>query len=276
MTRSNLPSGNLRLFVEESASDADRSGSFELGRLESLSGPGQHFPTPPRYILNKFRLNKLRQKNHRNGCTRWFEKQAAIAGFERPAGADEAGRGALFGPVMAAAVILNPSLRIKGINDSKQLTAARREELEAQIKATALSWSVAEVDAGEIDRINVYQASRVAMRQAVLTLHPEPDFVFVDALRLDLMTPQLSLIHGDALCLSIAAASILAKVERDRRMQEYERIFPGYNLGQNKGYGTAEHCAALRNLGATRQHRRSYAPVAAVAAAKPKASESLF
>ena len=194
----------------------------------------------------------------------WFEKKAFEVGFERPAGTDEAGRGALFGPVMAAAVILDPLRPIKGLNDSKQLTASRREELEIEIKFAAICWAVAEVSAEEIDRINIYQASRVALRQAVLNLAPQPDFVFVDAMRLDLITPQLSLIHGDAICQSIAAASILAKVERDRRMQIYDQQFPGYNLGSNKGYGTPDHCEALERLGATHLHRKSYSPVAKV------------
>jgi ribonuclease HII len=257
VARRRIPTGILPLFPELAAEQDEGpiEGSFELGRPETLTGPRQFFPAPPPRILRSYRTGK---------CSSWFEKKAAEVGFERPAGTDEAGRGALFGPVMAAAVILDPGRPIKGLNDSKQLTAMQREKLEIEIKATALGWAVAEVSAEEIDRINIYQASRVALRQAVLNLSPQPDFVFVDAMRLDLITPQLSLIHGDAICQSIAAASILAKVERDRRMQSFDQQYPGYNLAGNKGYGTPDHCQALARLGATPQHRKSYSPVANV------------
>lgn len=257
MARRRLPFGILPLFPELAAEpdEGPLEGSFELGRPETLTGPRQFFPAPPTRVLRSYRSGK---------CSPWFEKKAFEVGFERPAGTDEAGRGALFGPVVAAAVILDAARPIRGLNDSKQLTAARREVLEIEIKATAISWAVAEVSSSEIDRINIYQASRAALRQAVLNLAPQPDFVFVDAMRLDLITPQLSLIHGDAICQSIAAASILAKVERDRMMQSYDQQFPGYHLASNKGYGTPDHCEALTRLGATELHRKSYSPVAKV------------
>jgi len=242
-------------------------GSFELGSLETLAGSRQFFPAPPSRILRSYT---------RGTCSRWFEKKAFEVGFERPAGTDEAGRGALFGPVVAAAVILAVAHRIKGINDSKQLPAARREELEVEIKASCVSWAVAVVSAAEIDQVNIYQASRVALRQAILSLAPQPDIVFVDAMRLDLIAPQLSLIHGDAICQSIAAASILAKVERDRQMQDYDLRYPGYNLCSNKGYATPDHCAALLELGATDQHRKTYSPVAKVIPPEECLNGSLF
>jgi ribonuclease HII len=260
--------GMLPLIPElEAKFDDDVDGSFELGFSRTLAGPRQFFPEPPRRILRSFL---------RGTCSRWFEKKAFEVGFERPAGTDEAGRGALFGPVVAAAVVLAASHRIKGINDSKQLQPARREELELEIKASAISWTVAVVSAAVIDQVNIYQASRLASRQAILNLTPQPDIVFVDAMRLDLMTPQLSLIHGDAICQSIAAASILAKVERDRQMQAYHVQYPGYNLCANKGYATPDHCAALVELGATDQHRKTYSPVAKVLPLMECGTPSLF
>lgn len=269
MARRPSPSGIPPLF-SHSACEPDEGpgeGSFELGRPETLRGLRQYFPAPPARILRGYR---------RGRCSAWFEKKAYEVGFERPAGTDEAGRGSLFGPVLAAAVILSAARPVKGLNDSKQLCASRREELEVEIKDAAISWAVAEVSAEEIDRINIYQASRAALRQAVLNLAPQPDFVFVDAMRLDLITPQLSLIHGDAICQSIAAASILAKVARDRLMVRLDQIYPGYHLARNKGYGTPAHFSALSQLGVTCQHRRSYAPVARHLPRRPQELPSLF
>jgi ribonuclease HII len=183
----------------------------------------------------------------------------------RIAGVDEVGRGALFGPVLAAAVVLNPDQRIRGIQDSKVLLPEERERLAVLIRKHALAISVASVDASEIDRINIYQASRMAMRIAVLGIAPSPDLVLADALHLDLAYPQLPIIHGDALSVSIAAASIVAKVERDRLMQEWDRVYPGYDLASSKGYATPEHRARLQELGPTPQHRLSFAPVSAAA-----------
>ena len=189
------------------------------------------------------------------------------AGYRSIAGVDEVGRGALFGPVLAAAVILNPSRRIPGIQDSKQLSPDRREKLACEIRRYAVAWSVASADAAKIDEINIYQASRLAMREAVLRLNPVPDLLLVDALHLDLDIPQISIVKGDALSVSIAAASILAKVERDGLMREWDRVFPQYQLASNKGYPTPVHKAMLHKHGPTPLHRRSYAPVAAAARA---------
>ncbi len=187
------------------------------------------------------------------------------AGYRSIAGVDEVGRGALFGPVLAAAVILNPSHRIPGIQDSKKLSPGRREKLACEIRRYAVAWSVASADAAKIDEINIYQASRLAMREAVHRLNLVPDLLLVDALHLDLDIPQNSIVKGDALSVSIAAASILAKVERDGLMREWDRVFPQYQLASNKGYPTPVHKAMLRKHGPTPLHRRSYAPVAAVA-----------
>lgn len=198
------------------------------------------------------------------------------AGYRSIAGVDEVGRGALFGPVLAAAVILNPSRRIPGIQDSKQLSPDRREKLACEIRRYAVAWSVASADAAKIDEINIYQASRLAMREAVLRLNPVPDLLLVDALHLDLDIPQISIVKGDALSVSIAAASILAKVERDGLMREWDRVFPQYQLASNKGYPTPVHKAMLRKHGPTPLHRHSYAPVAAAehTAALPGLSSS--
>ena len=202
----------------------------------------------------------------RISCGTRFERQAWRAGHRRVAGVDEVGRGALFGPVLAAAVVLDPAERIRGIRDSKQLSPQEREELAAEIRRRALAWAVGSVDAAEIDRINIYQASRLAMRKAVLQLRPPPDLLLVDALRLDLEIPQVPIVKGDALSISIAAASILAKVERDALMRKWDRVFPQYQLGRHKGYPTPAHQAKLREHGPTPLHRYSYAPVSAAAA----------
>ncbi len=179
----------------------------------------------------------------------------------RIAGLDEAGRGALFGPVVAAAVILNPQRRIVGIDDSKKLTAARRAELAEKIREHALAWATAEMDAARIDAWNILQASRQAMVAALGKLGTQPDYLLLDAVTLDLPVEQKSLIHGDARSVSIAAASILAKTERDRRMEELHQQYPDYGFAENKGYGTPDHLEALRRLGPTPLHRYSFAPV---------------
>ena len=177
------------------------------------------------------------------------------------AGIDEAGRGSLLGPVVAAAVILNPRRRIVGLDDSKKLTAERRCELAPRIREHALAWAVAEIDSSRIDAWNIYQASRQAMMAAVSQLSPLPDYLLLDAMEIDLPIEQKALIHGDARSVSIAAASILAKTERDRRMEEFDLQYPQYGLAQHKGYGTPEHLEALRRHGPTPLHRFSYAPV---------------
>jgi ribonuclease HII len=199
-------------------------------------------------------LKKLR-------CTLRYEKKAWECGALRVAGVDEVGRGSLFGPVVAAAVILDPSYRVRGLRDSKLLEARRREVLAARIREHAVAWAVAAVDAARIDQINIYQASRVAMREAVFQLVPAADHLLIDAVKIDCELPQKAIIHGDALSASIAAASILAKVERDRMMCEWDAIFPLYGLASHKGYSTPRHLAALREHGPSPLHRQSFAPV---------------
>lgn len=194
-------------------------------------------------------------------CGSYFEAVARARGYARIAGLDEAGRGCLFGPVCAAAVILAPERPIRGLRDSKELGPERREELAAEIRERAEAWAVAWVEAAEIDRLNIYQASRLAMVRALSRLDPAPDYLLVDALKLDTAIPQRGIVHGDARCRSIAAASILAKVERDRAMLAWDRVYPEYGLCRNKGYASPEHLEALRRHGPTPQHRASFAPV---------------
>jgi len=194
-------------------------------------------------------------------CTLKFERIAWQSGARLIAGVDEVGRGSLFGPVVAAAVILDPGYRIRGLRDSKLLPAERREVLAARIREHAIAWAIAAVDAARIDQINIYQASRVAMREAVIRLALVPDHLLIDAMRLDCDLPQQAIIHGDALSASIAAASILAKVERDQMVREWDPVFPVYGLASNKGYSTPRHLAALRQHGPSPLHRQSFAPV---------------
>jgi len=194
-------------------------------------------------------------------CTLRYEKKAWGAGATLVAGVDEVGRGSLFGPVVAAAVILDPGYRIRGLRDSKLLLAERREVLAQRIREHAVAWAIAAVDAARIDQINIYQASRVAMLEAVQQLQPGPDHLLIDALRLDCDVKQQAIIHGDAVSASIAAASIIAKVERDRLVREWDPVFPVYGLGSNKGYSTPRHLAALREHGPSPLHRQSFAPV---------------
>ena len=177
------------------------------------------------------------------------------------AGVDEVGRGSLFGCVVAAAVILDPEVRIRGLRDSKLLERERREVLAERIREHAIAWAIAAVDSARIDQINIYQASRVAMREAVLELNPTADYLLVDAVKLDCCQTQQAIIHGDALSASIAAASILAKVERDRLIAAWDPVFPMYGLASNKGYCTPRHLAALKQYGPSPLHRQSFAPV---------------
>jgi ribonuclease HII len=194
-------------------------------------------------------------------CTLRYEKKAWASGAAMVAGVDEVGRGSLFGPVVAAAVILDPGYRIRGLRDSKLLPAERRAVLAPRVREHSIAWAVAAVDAARIDQINIYQASCLAMREAVMRLKPAADHLLIDAVRLDCELPQHAIIHGDALSASIAAASILAKVERDRILCEWDAVFPEYGLASHKGYSTPQHLAALEQHGPTPLHRQSFAPV---------------
>ena len=194
-------------------------------------------------------------------CTTRYERELWKSGTHMVAGVDEVGRGSLFGPVVAAAVILNPGYRIRGLRDSKLLPAERREVLASRIREHAIAWSIAAVDAARIDQINIYHASRLAMVEAVSQLAPAPDHLLIDALRIDFACPQTAIVHGDALSASIAAASIIAKVERDQMVREWDPVFPLYGLASNKGYYTRKHVSALRQYGPSPLHRQSFEPV---------------
>jgi ribonuclease HII len=194
----------------------------------------------------------------------YYERAARKAGHRVIAGLDEAGRGSLFGPVFAAAVVLDPDRPIRGLDDSKALEPERREVLAGRIEERAFAWAVGAADAYEIDRINIYQASLLAMRRALGALQTQYDYLLLDAVKLDVPVQQKSLIHGDALSFSIAAASILAKVHRDSALSAWGRVFPEYNLQSNKGYSTPDHLAALDRVGPTNLHRFSFEPVRAV------------
>lgn len=194
-------------------------------------------------------------------CSLQFERQGWKQGYVAIAGVDEVGVGSLFGPVVAAAVILDPAKRIRGLRDSKKVPPEERNTLAKAIRDTAIAWAVGAVDATEIDRINILQASRLAMKIAVESLTKSPDLVLVDARKLDIEISQISIIKGDARSFSIAAASIVAKVARDAMLDEWDRVYPAYGLGRHKGYPTPAHKRALREHGPSPLHRRSYAPV---------------
>jgi ribonuclease HII len=195
-------------------------------------------------------------------CGWKLEEAARKRGALRIAGIDEVGRGPLFGPVVAAAVILQRGCRLDGLTDSKKLSEKKRNELEPEIRANAVAWAIASVDAETIDRINIRQASLLAMRQAVDKLALGPDFLLIDGRdTIDWEGPQQAVIKGDAQSFSIAAASVLAKVCRDKLMVELDSEYPGYGLARHKGYGSPEHLAALAKLGPTPLHRMSFGPV---------------
>lgn len=199
-------------------------------------------------------------------CGWTLEREARKRGALRIAGLDEVGRGPLFGPVVAAAVILPKGCHLQGLTDSKKLSEKKRSELDVVIRANAVAWAIAAVDAETIDRINIRQASLLAMRLAVVQLALSPDYLLIDGRdQIDWPCPQQAVIQGDATSFSIAAASVLAKVYRDRMLVELDREFPGYGLAQHKGYGSPEHLAALALLGPTPLHRKSFHPCAQTA-----------
>ncbi|TMW74064.1 ribonuclease HII [Alteribacter natronophilus] len=190
-----------------------------------------------------------------------YEKDRRKNGYTAIAGVDEVGRGPLAGPVIAASVILPEDFYLPGLNDSKKLSEEKRESYAEYIKTHALAWGTGAVSAGEIDRLNIYQASKLAMQRAVHSMETDPDFLLVDAMELPENIPQTSLIKGDSRSISIAAASVIAKVKRDSCMKGLDSQYPGYAFGQNMGYGTRDHLAGLKNHGATPEHRKTFAPV---------------
>lgn len=220
---------------------------------------------PPRSKINQERqLSKSAAKLRllkTLKCTTRYEKEAWQSGARLVAGVDEVGRGSLFGPVVAAAVILDPNYRIRGLRDSKLLPEKTREQLAERIEQHCVCWSIAAVDAARIDQINIYHASRLAMLEAVSALSTQPDYLLIDAMLIDHPCLQKKIIHGDALSASIAAASIIAKVHRDALVRDWDPVYPDYGLASNKGYSTRKHIAALREFGPSPLHRQSFAPV---------------
>lgn len=206
--------------------------------------------------LERESRERLRVESMYDVESRFYQK-----GLTHIVGIDEVGRGPLAGPVTVAAVILPPHWFCARLNDSKKVTPKHREEIAAKIYESAVDVSVVSLPPEEIDAVNIYEATMMAMYQAVKNLTVRPEAVIVDAMPLHFHCPTESLIHGDAKSASVAAASIVAKVYRDHLMDEYDRQYPGYGFASNKGYGTAEHIAALKTLGITPIHRKSFEPV---------------
>ena len=190
-----------------------------------------------------------------------YEKECYARGMELIAGVDEVGRGPLAGPVVAAAVILPKACKIPGLNDSKKIPKSKHKEIYEAVLQNAIAIGIGVKDNQVIDQVNIYEATKLAMMEAIGQLDPQPQHLLIDAMKLDLPIPQTSIIKGDANSLSIAAASIVAKVTRDQMMEKFDREYPGYDFAQNAGYGTAKHLAGLDQLGVTPIHRRSFEPV---------------
>ena len=190
-----------------------------------------------------------------------YEKELYAQGMDLIAGVDEVGRGPLAGPVVAAAVILPKACKIPGLNDSKKIPKSKHKEIYEAVLQNAIAIGIGVKDNQVIDQVNIYEATKLAMMEAIGQLEPQPQHLLIDAMKLDLPIPQTSIIKGDANSLSIAAASIVAKVTRDQMMEEFDREYPGYDFAQNAGYGTAKHLAGLDKLGVTPIHRRSFEPV---------------
>lgn len=239
--------------------------------------PTSTFKTKPKQAIKsaaaKQRMLKLLV------CSDAPEQALRYRGYERIAGVDEVGRGALFGPVVAAAVILPERigpLANAGLKDSKQMTREDREALDKRIRRMARAVSIAEVAAETIDAINIFQATRLAMLLAVKGLHLVPDHLLIDAMRIDHICAQTRLIYGDALSLSIAAASVVAKVHRDALMRQLDEVHPQYGLASHKGYATPEHRRALKQHGPCSLHRQTFAPVSLSSASTVSPTLSLF
>lgn len=190
-----------------------------------------------------------------------YEKELYTQGIHLIAGVDEVGRGPLAGPVVAAAVILPENCKIPGLNDSKKIPKSKHKEIYEAVLQNAIAIGIGVKDNQVIDQVNIYEATKLAMMEAIGQLDPQPQHLLIDAMKLDLPIPQTSIIKGDANSLSIAAASIVAKVTRDQMMEEFDCEYPGYDFTQNAGYGTANHLAGLHKLGVTPIHRRSFEPV---------------
>ena len=190
-----------------------------------------------------------------------YEKELYTQGIQLIAGVDEVGRGPLAGPVVAAAVILPKACKIPGLNDSKKIPKSKHKEIYEAVLQEAIAIGIGIKDNHVIDQVNIYEATKLAMMEAIGQLDPQPQHLLIDAMKLDLPISQTSIIKGDANSLSIAAASIVAKVTRDQMMEEFDKEYPGYDFAKNAGYGTANHLAGLDQLGVTPIHRRSFEPI---------------
>lgn len=193
-----------------------------------------------------------------------YEKELYGQGIQLIAGVDEVGRGPLAGPVVAAAVILPKGCKISGLNDSKKIPKSKHKEIYEAVLEHAIAVGIGVKDNQVIDQVNIYEATKLAMIEAIGQLNPQPQHLLIDAMKLDLPISQTSIIKGDANSLSIAAASIVAKVTRDQMMETYDQEYPGYDFAQNAGYGTAKHLAGLQKLGITPIHRRSFEPIKSI------------
>jgi len=257
MRLSDMPLSEIRFRLETSEHAVTLQGLLAELRIDARAGA--------RRLARDFESRARRARDEQVRLERLFALEDALRaeGAARIAGVDEVGMGPLAGPVVAAAVVLPAGARVAGLRDSKQLSASARERLAADIRAVALDLCVASIEPEEIDRINIYRAGLEAMRRAVCGLSRSPDRVLVDARTIpNIDAPQRSLVRGDTYIGSIAAASIVAKVQRDARMRQLDRDYPGYGFARNAGYATQEHRLALRERGPSAVHRRSFAPVA--------------
>lgn len=243
--------------VEKKLSQMNQQDDPFLEELKSDSRKGVQL------LIKKWnsRLEQKRQEENKFHEMTQYERKARKEGFHLIAGIDEVGRGPLAGPVVAAAVILPATFKLLGLDDSKKLTEGKREEYYDYIQEHALSIGIGIIDAEEIDTINIYEATKKAMLSAISQLDIQPDYLLIDAMVLETPYPSESIIKGDANSISIAAASVIAKVTRDRMMKEFHGKYPEYLFSKNMGYGTKEHLMALENHGITPIHRKSFEPV---------------
>ena len=240
----------------------------ELGKITELESPlFKEFEKDSRSGVQK-EIEKRKKaiqaeidENFRLEAMFSYEKEFYAQGISLIAGVDEVGRGPLAGPVVAAAVILPKNCKIKGLNDSKKIPKKKHEEIFQAVKDKALAIGIGIMDNHVIDQVNIYEATKLAMKEAISQLDPQPEHLLIDAMKLDLPISQTSIIKGDANSLSIAAASIVAKVTRDKIMSNYDQEFPGYDFTQNAGYGTARHLEGLENQGVSPIHRTSFEPI---------------
>ena len=243
--------------IKEQLANIQRLDDPLLAELEQDSRSGVIQATAKR----KRELQKQVDEDLRLEKMLAYEKELYAQGIDLIAGVDEVGRGPLAGPVVAAAVILPKACKIPGLNDSKKIPKSKHKEIYEAVLQNAIAIGIGVKANQVIDQVNIYEATKLAMMEAIGQLEPQPQHLLIDAMKLDLPISQTSIIKGDANSLSIAAASIVAKVTRDHMMEEFDKEYPGYDFAQNAGYGTAKHLAGLDKLGVTPIHRRSFEPV---------------